>query len=165
MPPESTDVIVGAILIRIEQAERDLNETHSRLRESTNKIDQLSLHSEDCRMRIHEVEDGLRRSANHRSELGQKVEMLEVKLDDMKMNLTKVVEGQYDILNSNALTREQFSTVLASQDKQHALRMKYTRRVVAIGGGLLFLFSQVWLRATGNATVLDWLTRFSGIGQ
>lgn len=163
MAPESLDVALGAMLIRLEQSERDLNETHARIRDSQNRLDQLHLHSEDCRTRIHGIEDGLRKSVIHRGELGQKVELLEAKLDDMRLNLSKVVEGQLDILNSNATTREQFASVLSSQDKQHAMRMRHTRRAVYIGGGILLILSQVYARAVGNSTLLDWLMRGSGL--
>ena len=88
-------------------------------------------------------------------EVSQKVELLESKLDDMKGNLMKVVEGQIDILNSNANTREQFASVLTTQGLQHAKRMKHLRTLIWVGGGFLLLASQLYAKYAGNSTILD----------
>jgi chromosome segregation ATPase len=155
---DSIDVTLSAILSRVEKSEKDLNETHGRLRENANRIDQLALHSEDCRGRIINIEEVTRVNLDRHYEVSQKVELLESKLDDMRSNLTKVVEGQIDILNSNANTREQFASVLTTQGAQHAKRMKHMRTVIWVGGGFLLLASQVYAKYVGNDTLLDMLT-------
>ncbi len=152
---DAIDVTLSAISGRVEKAEKDLNETHSRLRESTNHLDQLRLHSEDCRTRIGNIEKVVSVNLDRHYEVSQKVELLETKLDDMRSNLTKVVEGQIDILNSNANTREQFASVLTTQGAQHAKRMKHLRTLIWVGGGFLLLASQVYAKYAGNSTILD----------
>ena len=162
---DAIDVTLSAITGRMEKAEKDLNETHSRLRETTNRIDQLALHSEDCRGRIINIEEVSRVGMDRHYEVAQKVELLESKLDDMRSNLTKVVEGQIDILNSNTLTREKFANVLTTQGAQHAKRMKHTRMVIYIGGGFLLIASQLYAKYVGNSTLLDGLMSALGIPQ
>lgn len=159
---DAIDVTLSAITGRMEKAEKDLNETHSRLRETTNRIDQLMLHSDDCRGRISNIEDVTRVNLDRHYEVSQKVEILESKLDDMRSNLTKVVEGQIDILNSNASTREQFAAVLTTQGAQHNKSMKSMRTVIWVGGGFLLLLTQIYAKWVGNETLLDMLTNLLG---
>lgn len=154
---DSIDVTLSALMGRVEKSEKDLNETHSRQRETTNRIDQLMLHSEDCRGRIGNVEEVTRVNLDRHYEVSQKVEILESKLDDMRINLTKVVEGQIDILNSNANTREQFANVLTTQGVQHAKRMKHLRMMIYLGGGFLLVVSQIYGHYAGNSTLLTLL--------
>jgi bacterioferritin (cytochrome b1) len=159
-PYDSLDVTLGTIMSRIDKSEKDINETHARLRESTNRLDQLTIYNDDCRNRIMTLEEGFHLTADKHYEVAKKVEMLETKLDDMRFNLTKVVEGQIDILNSNASTREQFSAVLTTQEKQHKDWMKRIRTFIYIGGGLLFLASQLYAKYIGSDTVLDNIIKF-----
>jgi chromosome segregation ATPase len=152
---DSLDVTLSAIMTRVEKSEKDLNETHARIRESFSLLDTLHLRSEDCKVRIANIEEVTRHATDRHYEIAVKVDLLENKLDDMRSNLTKVVEGQISILNSNAATREQFSTVLATQSNQHNSRMKKMRIVIAVGGGFLLLASQVYAKLAGNETILD----------
>lgn len=159
---DSLDVTLSALMGRVEKSEKDLNETHSRLRDSANRIDQLALHSEDCRGRLGNMEKVVSVNLDRHYEVSQKVEILESKLDDMRVNLTKVVEGQIDILNSNASTREQFAAVLTIQGAQHNKSMKSMRTVIWVGGGFLLLLTQIYAKWVGSDTLLDMLTNLLG---
>ena len=152
---DAIDVTLSTIMVRIDKSEKDINETHSRIREIINRIDQLNLYHEDSKSRLISLEEDNHTYSKNHYEVRNKVEMLESKLDDMHMNLTKVVEGQIDILNSNATTREQFSAVLTSQEKHHKEWMKKIRTFIYVGGGILFLISQLYAKYIGNDTLLD----------
>jgi len=153
------DVTIGTILSRIDAADRSLNELHSRMREAVNRIDGLSLRSEDYKGRMLLLEGEHRNCHNRQSETVQRVELLENKLDDLRSNLKKVIEGQMDILNSNATTREQFSAVLATKDSQHTKRMESMRTLIYIGGGLVLLATQMYARWDGHDTLVDMLVK------
>lgn len=157
---DSLDVTLNAIMARVEKSEKDLNETHARLRETFSLLDTLHLRSDDSRIRIANIEEATRQATDRHYEIAVKVDLLENKLDDMRSNLTKVVEGQISILNSNAATREQFSTVLATQANQHNARMKKVRTMIAVGGGFLVLASQVYAKIVGNETIIDMIMNF-----
>lgn len=156
---DSVDVVLNSMVIRLDKSEKDMNETHSKLRDNSNRIDQLMLYSTDAKNRLSLLEEGFHTNLDRNYEMSKKVELFEVKLDDMRVNLTKVVEGQIDILNSNASTREQFSAVLTIQEKQHKDWMKRVRTFIYIGGGLLFLASQIYAKYVGNDTILDNIVR------
>lgn len=151
------DIALGTILARIDTTEKSLNELHTRSRENAKQIDHISLHTDDMKNRLIIVEKEYHQASTRSSETLQRVELLESKLDDMRSNLKKVIEGQMDILNSNANTREQFSAVLASKDKQHSTRMKTLRTIVYIGGGLAILATQIYARWDGHQTLIDML--------
>lgn len=159
-PFDSVDVVLGSIIVRLEKNEIDINELHSKQRESATKADQLFLHNDDFKSRIRTLENHHQSIFDSHHDVSKKVEMMEAKLDDLRINLTKVVEGQMQILNANATTREEFGSVLASQNKQHTEKMKRLRSVFYIGGGLLFIVSELYARHSGNATIMDSVFKF-----
>lgn len=160
---DSIDVTLGTITVRMDTHEKDINECHTRQRELTTRIDALMLHADDCRSRIVTLEEGQRRNYEGHYETAKHVELLKAKLDDLEAHMARVVAGQLDILNSNATTREQFAGVLASQDRQHTARMKKIRTAIYIGGGFLFIASQIYAKYAGSSTVLDALMAALGI--
>ena len=127
------------------------------MRDTINRIDSLELRTEDHKGRMVLLEAEHRNCHNRQIDISQRVELLERKLDDLSMNLKNVVQGQIDILNSNASTREQFASVLTQMDTQHIKKMKMLRRVVYIVGGLALLATQVYARWDGHETLLDFL--------
>lgn len=159
-PFDSIDVLLGSILVRIEKNETDVNELHMKQREIATKNDQFTLHTEDFKTRIRTLETHHQLIYDSHHDVSRKVEMMESKLDELKSNLTKVVEGQLQILNSNAATREEFGALLASQGKQHNEKMKRLRSVFYLGGGLLFIISELYARHVGNQTIIDSVFKF-----
>jgi len=151
--------MMGAVLARLESADRSLTELHSRMRENVNRLDALSLHSEDVRGRMLLLEGEHRVCQTKQQDATTRISLLEDKLDDMRSNLSRVVAGQIDILNSNAATREQFSTVLATKDSQHSARMKSLRTLIYIGGGLVLVATQMYARWDGHDTLVDMLVK------
>ena len=146
-------------MARLDASDRSLTELHSRMRETVGRLDSIALKTEDHKGRMLLLEGEHRNCHNRQSETAQKVELLENKLDDLRVNLKKVVEGQLDILNSNATTREQFSAVLATKDNQHTRRMKSMRTIIYIGGGLILLATQMYARWDGHDTLVDMLVK------
>lgn len=170
-PFDSVDVIIGSIVSRLDKGETDANELHVKHREVATKIDQLLLHADDLKSRVRTLESHSQDIFDSHGSVAQKVELLEVKLDDMRSNLTKVVEGQMQIINSNAATREEFGAVLAKQSAQHTEkmkqqssqhleRMKRLRHVIYIGGAFLLIAMQWWASKTGQTTLIDSVLQF-----
>ena len=152
-----SDVSIGGIVTRLDTSDKSLTELHARMRDTINRIDSLELRTEDHKGRMVLLEAEHRNCHNRQIDISQRVELLERKLDDLSMNLKNVVQGQIDILNSNASTREQFASVLTQMDTQHIKKMKMLRRVVYIVGGLALLATQVYARWDGHETLLDFL--------
>lgn len=155
--PESCALTVGALTNRIDAVDKSLTELHSRVREAAGRIDTLALHTEDHRNRMILLETEHRLCRDKQSEVSRKVELLEDKLEDLRANVKKIVEGQMDILNSNAATREQFASVLTQKDAHHTKRLKLLRTIIYIGGGLIILATQIYARWDGHETLLDFL--------
>lgn len=159
-PFDSIDVIVGSIVSRLEKSEGDINELHKKQRLMNTQADQLLLHSEDFRNRLRVLEAHDQSIFDSHHDVSKRVEMMESKLDDMKSNVTKIVEGQMQILNSNTSTREEFSSLLTAQSKQHLDRMKRIRHIIYIGGGFLIVLTQIWSAHTGQNTIIDSVLKF-----
>lgn len=159
-PFDSIDVIVGSIVSRLEKSEGDINELHKKQRLMNTQADQLLLHSEDFRNRLRVLEAHDQSIFDSHHDVSKRVEMMESKLDDMKSNVTKIVEGQMQILNSNMSTREEFSSLLTAQSKQHLDRMKRIRQVIYIGGGFLIVLTHIWSAHTGQNTIIDSVLKF-----
>lgn len=159
-PFDSIDVIVGSIVSRLEKSEGDINELHKKQRLMNTQADQLLLHSEDFRNRLRVLEAHDQSIFDSHHDVSKRVEMMESKLDDMKSNVTKIVEGQMQILNSNISTREEFSSLLTAQSKQHLDRMKHIRRIIYIGGGFLIVLTHIWSAHTGQNTIIDSVLKF-----
>ncbi len=159
-PFDSIDVVIGAIVSRLEKAETDINELHTKQRAAITQTDAIMLHTEDCRNRLRVLEAHGQSIFDSHHDVSKRVEMMESKLDDLKMNVGKVIEGQMQVVNSNLATREQFSTVLASQSKQHLERMKRLRHAIYIGGALLLIAAQWWASRTGQETLIDAVMKF-----
>ena len=159
-PFDSIDVIVGSIVSRLEKSEGDINELHKKQRLMNTQADQLLLHSEDFRNRLRVLEAHDQSIFDSHHDVSKRVEMMESKLDDMKSNVTKIVEGQMQILNSNISTREEFSSLLTAQSKQHLDRMKRIRQVIYIGGGFLIVLTHIWSAHTGQNTIIDSVLKF-----
>lgn len=155
----ASDTAIGTIMARLDASDRSLTELHSCMREAINRIDGLTLRSDDYKGRMLLLEGEHRTCQTKQTEVTQRVEMLESKLDDLRVNLKKVIEGQIDILNSNATTREQFSAVLATKDSQHSKRMRTMRTLIYVGGGLILLATQVYARWDGHNTLVDMLIK------
>ena len=154
-PEQSCGLVVGGLNTRLDSSDKSLTELHARLRDTLNRLDSVKLRVDDHKGRMVLLEAEHRNCQARQSDISQRVELLEKKLDDLRLNLQKVVQGQIDILNSNAATREQFSSVLATMDAQHMRKMKLMRRFVYIGGALALLATQIYARWEGHETILD----------
>ena len=159
-PFDNIDVVLGSIMTRMNKSETDINELHSKQREAATRVDQLTLHAEDFKGRIRNLENHHQTIFDSHNGVVAKVEMMEAKLDDLRSNLTKVIEGQMQIINSNAATREEFGAVLAKQGSQHLEKMKRLRHAIYIGGGILLIAAQWWASRTGQTTLLDSVFKF-----
>jgi len=153
----SCGLVVGGLNTRLDASDKSLTELHARLRELSAKLDTTMLHTEDHRNRMVLLESEHRVCHAKQSEMSHKVELFEDKLEDLRINVKKVVEGQIDILNSNATTREQFAAVLSQKDQHHLKKMKTLRTIIYIGGGLIILATQIYARWDGHETLLDFL--------
>lgn len=149
------DLTFGGLVTRLDTSDKSLQELHARMRETMSRLDSLELRSDDYQGRMILLEGEHRNCQNRQLDISQRVELLENKLDDLRLNLQNVVQGQIDILNSNAATREQFSSVLTMMDAQHVKKMKLLRRLVYIGGALALLATQIYARWDGHETIID----------
>ena len=149
------DLTFGGLVTRLDTSDKSLQELHTRMRETMSRLDSLELRSEDYKGRMILLEGEHRNCHTRQLDISQRVELLEKKLDDLRLNLQNVVQGQIDILNSNAATREQFSSVLTMMDSQHVKKMKLLRRFVYIGGALALLATQIYARWDGHETIID----------
>ena len=159
-PFDSVDVVLGSIMVRMDKSENDINELHVKQREAATRVDHLHLYAEDFKGRVRILEAHQQSIFDSHSNVSAKVEMMEAKLDDLRSNLTKVIEGQMQIINSNAATREEFGAVLAKQGSQHLEKMKRLRHLIYIGGGALLILAQWWASRTGQQTLLDSVLKF-----
>lgn len=164
-PYDTIDVVIGAVVSRLDKAEGDVNELHAKQREAVTKTDQLLLHADDFKTRIRTLEAHQQKIFENHNSVTAKVEMVESKLDDLKSNVTKVIEGQMQILNSNMATREEFQGVLAKQGTQHLEKMKRLRHIIYIGGPVLFLLVNWWAAYTGQQTLIESVFKFVAGGQ
>ena len=163
-PFDSVDVVLGSILTRMDKSENDINELHSKQREAATRTDQLTLYADDFKWRIRNLENHHQTIFDSHYGVVAKVEMMEDKLDELKSNLTKVIEGQMQIISSNAATLEKFQAVLATQGTQHTARMKILGRVLYIGGPVLFLLVNAWAVYTGQQTMIKSVFKFLSCG-
>lgn len=159
-PFDSVDVVLGSIITRMDKSENDINELHVKQREAATRVDQLLLHADDFKGRIRNLENHHQTIFDSHNSVTAKVEMMEAKLDDLRSNLTKVIEGQMQIINSNAATREEFGAVLAKQGSQHLERMKRLRHIIYIGGAFLLVIINWWASHTGQQTLIDTVFKF-----
>lgn len=175
-PSDSKNVDILLLISRQDKMEGDVNELHSKQRETATKLDQLFLHADDLKNRVRVLEAHDQRIFDSHHDVSKRVEMMESKVDDMRSNLSRVLEGQMQILNSNIATREEFNNVLATQavqhtekikaqSTQHLEKMKRLRHIIYLGGAVLVIAVQWWASHTGQQTLIDSVLKFVMGGQ